>query len=162
MEIHFIDVGCGNMTLLRFPTGVTWLYDCNVTDDNEDAVLGYLHRILGNSGEIGVFICSHRDADHTRGIKKIHDKFPIGKIRDNDVEGTTTDSSEYREYMDLRRDLPFEIIEQRKYQEFGEVLVRWMHAKNDDFSDANDQSVVMKIEYKGYSVLLAGDTSYRS
>jgi beta-lactamase superfamily II metal-dependent hydrolase len=36
-----------------------------------------------------------------------------------------------------------------------------MNAADDDLYDANDQSVVMKIEYAGSAVLLAGDTSFR-
>ena len=161
MEIHFINVGCGNMTLLRFPNGTTWLYDCNVIDEDEEAVLGYLGRVLGEGGQIDVFICSHRDADHMNGIKKVHAMFPISKIRDNDVEGTTTDSSEYRDYMELRRELPGGPIARLTYIDVGEVKVRWMNSKDDRLADPNEQSVVAKVEYKGCSLLLAGDTSFR-
>ena len=67
---HFLDVGCGNMTLLLFPNGITYLYDCNVTDGNEEDVLSYLATAMGSRTSLDVFICSHRDADQcsrTRG-----------------------------------------------------------------------------------------------
>ena len=60
---HFMNVGCGNMTLLQLAEGPTFLYDCNVTDDNQEQVLDYLGRNLP-SRNIDVFINSHRDADH--------------------------------------------------------------------------------------------------
>jgi beta-lactamase superfamily II metal-dependent hydrolase len=161
MEIHFISVGCGNMTALLYPNGTVHLYDCNVTDDNADDVMAYFSKAMGQRKTIDAFICSHRDADHMRGVKVVHDSFPISEIWDTDVPGTTTDSPEYLDYMDLRRRLTSKVIEPRKYQEFGEVLVRWMNSKDDRFSDANDQSIVMKLEYKGNAALLAGDTSYR-
>lgn len=81
MELHFIDVGLGNMTLLRFPNGTTWLYDCNITEDNEDAVFRYVKKAMNGRTRFQAFVCSHRDADHMRGVKKVHNKYPIGGKR---------------------------------------------------------------------------------
>jgi beta-lactamase superfamily II metal-dependent hydrolase len=160
MEIHFLDVGCGNMTLWLFPNGTTWACDCNITDENEDAVMRYLRKALAPRQRIDAFICSHRDADHMRGVKKLHKAYPLGGIWDNGVEGTTTDSPEYREYMDLRRQLDHGEIAAGSSSTIGEVVVSWLHSKDENYSDANDQSIVAKIDFKGSSVLLAGDTSY--
>ena len=160
MEIHFLDVGCGNMTLWLFPNGPTWACDCNITDENEDAVMRYLRKALSGRQRIDAFICSHRDADHMRGVKKLHKAYPLGAIWDNGVEGTTTDSPEYREYMDLRRQLKHGEIAAGSSHTIGDVVVSWLHSKDEDYSDANDQSIVAKIDFKGSSVLLAGDTSY--
>jgi beta-lactamase superfamily II metal-dependent hydrolase len=160
MEIHFFNVGCGNMTLWLFPNGSTWIYDCNITDDNEDAVMAYLRKALSGRQGIDAFICSHRDADHMRGIKKLHKAYPLGCILDNGVEGTTTHSTEYRQYMDLRRQLRHhEIIAGYSWNVDG-VVVSWLHSKDPDYSNANDQSIVTKIDFYGSSVLFAGDTSY--
>lgn len=161
LVVHFLDVGCGNMTLLLFPNGTTYLYDCNLTDDNEDDVLAYLGKAMGSRTKINIFICSHRDSDHIRGLRAVHNAYPIGEIRDPEVPGTTTNSAEYRDYMALRREIGSRKIEARTKLEVGDATVRFMNAANDDFSDANDQSVVMKVEYAGSAVLLAGDTSFR-
>lgn len=160
MEIHFLDVGCGNMTLWLFPNGTTWVCDCNITDENEHAVMRYLRKVLSGRRSIKVFICSHRDADHMRGIKKLHKAFPLVGIWDNGVEGTTTNSPEYREYMDLRRQLKHGEIAAGSSNTVGEVVVWWLHSKNLNYADANDQSIVAKLDFKGSSALLAGDTSY--
>lgn len=160
LEMHFVDVGFGNMTLIRFPAGVTYLYDCNITEENEDDVFTYLKKAMGNRRRLQAFICSHRDADHMRGCKKVHKKYPITVVLDAGVEGTTTNSAEYNEYMELRRDIGFEIVRPRTKVEIGEATVRYMNAKDSSLSGANDQSIVMKVEYKGSSALLAADTSY--
>lgn len=160
MEIHFLDVGCGNMTLWLFPDGTTWMYDCNITEDNEDAVMKYLRNVMSDRRRIQAFICSHRDADHMRGIKKLHKAYPLDGIWDNGVEGTTTDSPEYRQYMDLRRQLKNGEIVAGTYQSIGKVVVHWLHSKDHNYQDANDQSIVAKIDFNGSSVLLAGDTTY--
>jgi len=156
---HFLDVGCGNMTLLLF-SNATYLYDCNVTDDNEEDVLRYLATAMGTRTSIDIFVCSHRDADHMRGLRKIHDDYPIGEIRDPGVAGTTTDSPEYEDYMVLRREIGSRIIQARTKLEIGQATVRYMNSADEDFADANDQSIVMKIEYENSSLLLAGDTSF--
>jgi beta-lactamase superfamily II metal-dependent hydrolase len=116
---------------------------------------------MGSRTKIDDFVCSHRDADHMRGVKKLHKKYPIDVIRDAGVPGTTTNSNEYREYMDLRRQLGGDDIAARTKREVGEAVIHWMNSKDEDFSDANDQSIVMKVDYRGSSALLAGDTSYR-
>lgn len=160
LVLHFLDVGCGNMTLILFPNGTTYLYDCNLTDDNEDDVLAYLGKVMGRRSTIQAFICSHRDADHMRGLRTVHNVYPIGEIRDPNVPGTTTNSAEYKDYMALRREIGARTIEARTKLEVGDATVRYMNAANEDFSDANDQSVVMKIEYAGSGVLLTADTSF--
>ena len=161
LVVHFMDVGCGNMTLVLFPNGATYLYDCNVTDDNEDDVLKHLTKAMTGRTSIDIFICSHRDADHMRGLRKIHKLYPVGQIRDPGVPGTTTDSPEYEDYMKLRREIGSKIIEARTKLDVGDATVRFMNGAYGDYSDANDQSVVLKIEYGDSSALFASDTTYR-
>lgn len=160
-EIHFIDVGCGNMQLILLPDDSIFIYDCNITQDNEDDVLSYVKKVIGAGTKINVFINSHRDADHMRGIKKLHKKHPIKAIWDTGVPGTTTTSSEYKDYMDLRRQVTSKEIEPRKYWNYGNAILRCMNGQWGDYSEPNDQSAVLKIEYKGASVMLAGDTSFK-
>jgi len=161
MEIHFLNVGCGTMVLILLPNGKIFMYDCNITDENEHNVINYLDRIISPSTCIDVFINSHRDADHFRGIKTLHDEHPIKKIWDTSVAGTTTTSSDYQDYMDLMCKISSKIIQPQVFWEYGEAKLRCMNAKWDDYKEPNDQSVVLKIEYKGASLLLAGDTSFK-
>lgn len=161
MEVHFIDVDCGNMTLIILPDGSIFVYDCNITDDNSERVLKYVKSAIGPNTEIKVFINSHRDADHMRGIKLLDTQHKIKEIWDSGVSGTTTDSPEYKTYMNLRRNVSSREIEARSYWNFGEVKLRCMNSKWDDYTDANEQSIVLKIEYKGASVMLTGDTNVR-
>ncbi len=158
MKVHFINVGQGNMILIQIPNSKTIICDCNITEDNEEDILDYLSNYISS---VDIFINSHRDADHMRGIKKIYDEFGIDKIWDSGVVGTTTDSSEYIQYMNLRRSIGRN-VEAQKIWTFGDCKLRIMNSENDDFDDANEQSLVVKLEYGNNGVMLAGDTSYRS
>ncbi len=165
-KVHFINVGQGNMTFLQLANGENWLYDCNVTNDNENDVLSYLAKQIGWHTNINTFVCSHRDADHIRGVKKVHKYFPIKHVWDTGVMGTTPNSSEYKEYMTLRRDVGFTEVEARKNYDNGNTRLRVMNSKNDDLADnANAQSIVIKVVHRDRvtntnydSVLLTSDT----
>lgn len=165
-EVHFINVGQGNMTLLKLADGKIHLYDCNVTNKNESDVLAYLEKHIGKGKKIDVFICSHRDADHMRGIKKVHAKFPVQHVWDSGAVGTTPDCTEYTEYMHLRRTAGFTEVKHKTRYDYGNTRIRIMNAKNDDLADnANAQSIVMKVVQRNPSTdteydsaLLTGDT----
>lgn len=160
MEVHFINVGPGNMVLIIIPDSKIIINDCNITDENEDRVLSYVKNQIGESG-IDIFINSHRDADHMRGIKKLENEFGIEEIWDSGVAGTTTDSTEYNQYMSLKREKGKEKKPFTKY-EFGDCILRVMNGKNADFNEPNEQSLVIKLEYKVSGIMLPGDTNYKS
>src|SRR5437667_3650648 len=128
-KVHFINVGQGNMTLLELANGKKYLYDCNITDVNEYDVLGYMATQIGKGTKIDVFICSHRDADHMRGVKKVHERFPIQHIWDSGAVGTTVDCTEYKEYMDLRRTVGFTEVQGQTLYDRGNTRLRIMNSK---------------------------------
>jgi len=163
MEIHILDVGCGNMALIVNPDGSKYVIDCNITTDNKVAILRYTKKVFGAGAKINVFINTHRDSDHMRGIVDLHAQHPIAEIRDTDVPGTTADSPEYLAYMRLRRSVKCVKIEPRKYIDCGGATYRYMNGKWEDYTDTNEQSAVVKIEYKtpSCSVMFAADTNYR-
>lgn len=164
--VHFIDVGQGNMVLIEAASGRCFVFDCNITNDNEERVLDYVADQIGDGKHLHAFICSHRDADHMRGVKKLHARFPIGKIWDSGYPGTTTDSSEYVAYMDLRRNLGNRVIDKCTYNDFGRTRLRFLSAKDDRLaSNANAQGIVIKVEQRNDamdriegSAMLPGDS----
>lgn len=165
-KVHFINVGQGNMTLIQAADGKTFLYDCNITNDNERSVFEYLGKQLPAGTKLDGFICSHRDSDHMRGVKKVHAKYPIKVVYDTGVTGTTPTCTEYKEYMELRRAVGFKEVAHKTRYDFGNTRFRIMNAKNDDLADnANAQSIVMKVVHRDSSldrdhgsVMLTGDT----
>ncbi len=164
MEIHVLDVGCGSMALILNPDGTRYVIDCNITEDNKENILAYTQRIFGRGNPIDVFINTHRDADHMRGITCLHNQHTIKEIKDTDVPGTTTDTSDYLAYMRLRRVVKCATIEPRTFIEKGDVKYRFLNGNWEEYTDTNQQSAVIKIEYKkpSCSVLFAADTDFRA
>lgn len=152
---HFLDVGQGNMVLLIMPDGFVVVYDCNITNENEASVFAYLKRVMPRNN-IGVFINSHRDADHMRGIKKLHAQYPIGTLYDSGVSANTG-TKEYEEYMALRRILACYEVSNGMYIKTY-PFVRILNGKREGLDDPNSQSIVVHVDHLGSSLLLAGDT----
>ena len=166
--IHFVDVGQGNMVLVQCSSGTNFVVDCNITDANKDRVLNYVAEHIGDNGKLHAFICTHRDADHMRGVRILHNRFPIGSVWDSGYPGTTTDSDEYKAYMQLRRDVGSKVIEKKTKKDYGYTRLRYFSAKDDRLpNNANDQGIVVKVEELNgakskalSSTILTGDGSY--
>lgn len=164
-EIHFVDVGQGNMVLIRADNGSRFVFDCNITQDNEARVLAYVAKVFGK-GQAITFICSHRDADHMRGVKKLHAQNPISKIWDADYPGTTTDSAEYIEYMALRRAVGNFVINRKMTGNYGKTRLQFMSDADERLpKNANAQGIVIKVEQRSQtgdnclaSAMLPGDS----
>ena len=147
------------MVLIQSETGQNFLMDCNVTEDNQHRVLTYVGEQIGWRSPIAAFICSHRDADHIRGIEKVHEIFPIQEVWDSDYPGTTTDSSEYRNYMYVRSHLSNRrVISCRDPFIFGSTKLLCLSAQDKRLEqNANTQGIVLKVEHRlSYSNLCVG------
>ena len=153
--VHFIDVGQGNMILLLFPDGKIVCYDCNIHDENKDEIFKYLKKIMPKE-EIDIFINSHRDSDHMRGLKLLHENYTINTLWDNGVSANT-EAPEYEEYMELRRKIGFSEIESNQCWTHNKN-VRIINGKRRDLNCQNAQSIVLHINHNGTSLLLTGDT----
>ncbi len=114
LRFHVMSVGEGLMALVVFPDDMTMLFDCNVRREHKDDILGYLaehiprRRDRDRSGPvqwIDVFVNSHRDQDHYRGLSDVNDAFPVKAIWDSGQTGATSQDDGYQFYMRLRRSL---------------------------------------------------------
>lgn len=157
ITFHFINVGQGNMAIGIFPDGKILAYDCNITEENEEEIFKYLEKIMPKQS-IDVFVNSHRDADHLRGIKKLHTKYPISSLFDSGVSANT-EAPEYKDYMEFRRTISdkYEVTTGQYWTAHPGVKI--LNGKREGLDDPNSQSIVLHINHKGSSLLLAGDTS---
>lgn len=83
---HILNVSEGLMILVIFPDKTTMLYDCNVVQEDKDWIIKYLGEHIplrydpetkGVGQWINIFVNSHRDQDHYRGLSEINAKYQI-------------------------------------------------------------------------------------
>lgn len=147
------------MAVVVFDDGYVIVYDCNITNDNARAVFAFMASFM-RKNTIDLFVNSHRDADHMRGLRRLHAAYPIGAIWDSEVSANT-DTTEYQDYMRLRREIGFHVVGSGNYLQH-KPNVRILNGRRQGLDDPNSQSIVMHINEGGSSLMLAGDTNSRS
>ena len=184
-----LDVGEGLMVLLIFPDNTTMLFDCNVTNDNKEKVLHFLAEWIPKRHDsesktesqwIDVFVNSHRDTDHFRGLKQVNEQFAIHSIWDSgQYKAGATGSTEYNYYMDLRRKIKAKYGENalvvptpsnQPIRTLDNAEIYCLSSIEDaviEFSSSlkglkehHTNCIVLSIRYAGRSILLTGDSDW--
>lgn len=176
---HFMDVWEGLMILIVFPDQTTMLYDCNIIDENQEYIMDYLNKHMPSKliwweyvKNIDIFVNSHRDQDHLRGIKEINNNFPILSIWDSDQSGNS--STDYLDYMTIKRNLAKEwkvftpTASSDIYKTIGGVQIFCLNPDksiNESEDETTDKEthincIVLSIEYLWKRLLLTWDSWY--
>lgn len=183
LKFYLIDCDSGLMHLIIFPDDTVMLFDCNVTEDNEEKILSFMSSVIPKKDEkqqIDIFVNSHRDQDHLRGLKEINATYKIKSIWDSGQSGENIDNSDYKYYMYLKRKLKEEnknnvctlIPTNKEVASFGGAEIYCFSAEA-DFQEnymnkakmstkiQHTNSVVLSIEFAGRKMLLTGDSDWK-
>jgi competence protein ComEC len=77
LTVDFIDVGQGDSTLIRDPTGATVLFDGGVPEARVDRTLKHL-----GVSRLSVVVATHQSRDHHGGLLQVVRRFPVGLFLD--------------------------------------------------------------------------------
>ncbi len=80
-EVHFIDVGQGDSTLIRLPDGKTMLIDCGEKSAG-NTLVSYLTEVFNYNevNAIDFLIFTHQDSDHIGSGKLVLDTFQVNCV----------------------------------------------------------------------------------
>lgn len=156
LQVVFLDVGQGDSILIQKGTKQI-LIDGGPSGKTELAGLGkYLPYF---DDEIEVVIATHPDRDHIGGLIDVAKNFKIGKVI---TTGAEKDTSVFKEWKDIREYNRIETLEARRGDEveFGNARFKIIFpdsAVDQLAGDANNKSVVARLEYGENSFLFTGD-----
>ena len=159
LTVTMLDVRQGASFVLRTPNGKTILYDCG-TFGSRDVGEQVMAPFLWKKGitRIDTLILSHAHLDHINGVQSILEKFPVKEVL---VSPHFSDSYWGKLAMQLfgHYDIRVSAISQGDVVNLGgDVLAEVLGPSGEnDFSNENDLSLVMKILYGNKSILLCGD-----
>lgn len=151
MEVHFIDVGQGDATLI-LADGHAMLIDAG-QNDKGTAVQLYLKK--RGVDRLDYLVLTHTDSDHIGGADVIISKFDIGQIFLSDFK---KDNKTYRELMESmkNRGMTFSTPEVGAEYELGDAAFTIL-APNDTYDDPNNSSMALILDYGEASFLFSGD-----
>ena len=160
LEIHHIDVGQADATLLIEPSGETMLIDSGDWPQAGAGVIEYLED--QDIDRIDHLVATHAHADHIGGHDEIIEHYEterdgIGTAYDSGVAAT---SQTYERYLDAVEDHDVEllIVEDGDSLEFGDATVDVLNPPaGDSGSDIHYNSVALSIEFGEFSYLTTGD-----
>ncbi len=169
LRIIFLDVGPGLAVYLSLPTGENIFYDGGGIVDFSDP--GGLNNIIAESviepflfakglTSLEGIIFSHYHADHVLGLLPL-----VAGGRTGFISGPRREEGNYL-YQELQkisevRELPFFYLQEGDRFQLGEVLFKVLAPFSKELSgtnsDENNNSVVIRLSYGDFSLLLTGD-----
>lgn len=153
MQVHFIDVGQGDSILIESPSGKTMLIDGGVKGAGQQ-IVSYLKELGIN--KLDIVVATHPDADHIGGLISVLDNMPIEQFYDSGKVHTSQTFEEMLTRID-EKNIPYHVPKIGDDIEFDkDVNVKVLNA-NDQATDNNDASIVLKMTYGNVSFLLTGD-----
>lgn len=164
-EVTFLDVGQGDCIFIKTEDGKTMLIDGGGMplyykgsfDIGKDVVLPYLY----NKGvrKLDAVVFTHFDSDHAGGLLSIIEEMDVKAV----IVGHADGSEIYHKMVEVanRRKIPVFAASRGDTFQIGEAAFYVLNpAKHHLFDDDNDNSVVLKMMYKGLSFLFTGDLSF--
>ncbi len=171
LELHFIDVGQGDSTLIITPGEHTLLVDAGGWQDElitgkgagNYTVVPYLHRLGINS--LDVLVITHPHADHAGGARAVLKSLPV-KLVVLSPYGFGEEDKVDEGYDILLQEMKQQGLVLRTATEGDQlkvdpsVTIRFLSptaAYHHTRSDANNSSLVFRLDYLRHSVLFTGD-----
>ncbi len=164
LEVTVLDVGQGDAIFIACPNGRTLLVDGGPSSPAYDAGARVILPFLRAKGyrRVDTMIVTHPHLDHYGGLSAVVESVEVGEIFSS---GVTSASGSYRAWRETvaRHGIPFHTVVR------GDTLtaldgVHGVFLHPDRFfvsgaskTDANDVSVVLRLSYGAFSMLLTGD-----
>lgn len=151
-EFHFIDVGQADAILIRVPEG-NILIDAG-TNDSEEALRAYLDELDVDTIEYAVF--THPHADHIGGADMIMKTYDVKNVIMPDATAT---SKVFTRMLDAIEASDAKVIEATpdKTYSVGDLTLTVLGPQGSGYTDVNNYSVVVRVDWGNTSALFTGD-----
>jgi len=164
-EVTFIDVGQGDSILIQTKRNKVILIDGGGNpayynsdfDTGEDIILPLLYS--KGIRVIDMIIFTHFDDDHARGLLSILKSMKVKNI----VYGLSEDSRIYEEMLEIARQKRINTIQVARGDSFivDDTTFEVLHpVESGPLFSGNNNSVVLKMNFRGISFLFTGDLEY--
>lgn len=164
LSVYFFDVGQGDCSLLLFPDGISVLIDAGNKADGK-IIADYLKS--GGIDTLDYLICTHPHEDHIGGTDKIFEELKILNVCL--PFQTTANFTPTALYSELLSNIESEgsnlitltagnlLIERSSYS-----IEAIAPGKNSVYSDLNDYSICLLVDYYTNTILFTGDAEITS
>ena len=151
MEVHYINVGQGDSTLIKCGSEAMLI---DAGDDTQGTNIRYYLR-KQNVKALKYLVLTHPDSDHIGGAPSVIENVSVGAVYVSDFDKDTKTSEKVDEALKQEGITP-EVPSPGQTEELGTAKVRFL-APCGEYEDANDSSVALKVTDGNKSFLFTGD-----
>ncbi|MGH7412996.1 MAG: DNA internalization-related competence protein ComEC/Rec2 [Candidatus Rokuibacteriota bacterium] len=161
LRVTFLDVGQGDAALIELPEGPRLLVDggpggARRFDVGERVLAPFLwNRPLAR---LDVVALSHWDADHSGGLAAVLSRFHVGEFWES---GRPPAGARETVTALTRSRAPRRVLAAGQRLQLGRALITVLGPGPEPAQGTNDQSLVLRLDWRGVSLLLAGDLGPR-
>jgi competence protein ComEC len=174
MFVRVVDVGAGLCCIIKTPNDRYLIYDAG----NRSHANPKLKELIADGSRIEPLILSHSDADHIGSVKYICDKYTVKEVIHSGLRRTTaawnSANTAIKREVTTESCIDFNLantpLVPGKTYVYGEAKLTLVYGRSKPppawgFTSSthkseyyNSGSIVARLEYKGKSILLCGDT----
>jgi competence protein ComEC len=163
LEIVFLDVGQGDSTVVRFPTGEVMLVDGggikgSIFDVGRNVVAPALWRL--GIHKVDWMLLTHPHHDHYRGLGYIAEQFGPKVLWASEGQAPEDERGDWDEFVSRREatGVPVEMVgPDRAPMEIGGVSLRMIRLPDEKISLLNDSSIVVDMRHGVHRFLMMSD-----
>ncbi len=160
LKVIFFDVGQGDATLIKTPSGQKILIDGG-PDNTLITKLGRYFKFYDKT--IDLIILTHAHSDHLVGLVEVLKRYQVKKVLYNGVIHTTPEFINWLKIIKEQK-IPFEIAKADQEFIFSsdlklKIVYPLENLTNKQFEDLNQTSIVSLLTFKNTNFLFMGDLS---
>lgn len=150
LQVHFIDVGQGDSILIDFGQNEMLIDGGGKSPGVVDYINSYIE------GSLEVIVATHPHADHIGGLIEVLEDFSVKEVW---LNGDSSTSKTYKQFMAAVNSEGANIYQAKEGGSIslGNLYFTILNPSSNLFSDTNNNSVVLMLEYGDTAFLLTGD-----
>lgn len=162
LKIYFVDVGQGDCTFIVTPKNKTILIDGGGStgsdlDVGESTLIPYI--LDRGYKKIDLMFISHFDQDHVGGLLTVLKELKVNRVC---ISKQEENSENYQKFLEIikEKDIPVTIVklgDKIKIESSLYFDILWPQEDQITENRINNNAIVMKLNYNGFSCLFTGD-----
>ena len=156
LQVHYLDVGQGDSTLIVTPSGRQVLVDGG--PDGDVTSLELAEAMPGGDRSLDMVVMTHPDTDHSRGLLEVLDRYTVGAVLTGPNPTDSQALAEWEQRLAQHGITPVVVSSGYKIILDEDVELAVLNPWADRlFGDSNNDAVAIRLTYGDVSVLLTAD-----
>lgn len=157
LKVYFLDVGQGDASYIKTPSGEDILIDGGPGSQ----VLDELGRVMDfGDREINLVILTHPHADHLTGLVEVIERYKVREVWETGVEYSSATYDAWKNEISSRQ-IPKKEVRAGDEKTFAETKISIFYPlsplSGQKINNLNNASIINRLDYKKFSVLFLGD-----